>query len=74
MGIFKKKDERKMKTYSVLVYADGSQAMDLTDFTFIKERDMVYIHSKLTNISLGINVNTLSEFLNINRPDLFQEF
>ena len=74
MGIFKKKDERKMKTHSVLVYADGSQAMDLTDFTFIKERDMVYIHSKLTNISLGINVNTLSEFLNINRPDLFQEF
>lgn len=70
----KKKDERRMKTYSVLVYPDGSNAMDLTDFTFLQERDIIYIHSKLTNISLGININTLSEFININRPDLFREF
>lgn len=69
-----KKDPRRIKTYSVLVRPDGSNAMDLTDMTFIEERDIVYIHSKLTNISIGININTLAEFMNVNRPDLFEPF
>lgn len=69
-----KKDPRRMKTYAVLTYPDGSLAMDLTDVTFVEERDTVYFHSKLSNISIGINVNTLAEFLNINRPDLFEPF
>ena len=63
-----------MKTYAVLTYPDGSLAMDLTDVTFVEERDTIYFHSKLSNISIGINVNTLAEFLNINRPDLFEPF
>ena len=84
------KDPRRMKTYAVFTYPDKSLALDLInatyvskdstpyneeiDISFVEERDTVYFHSKLSNISIGINVNTLAEFLNINRPDLFEPF
>lgn len=68
------KDIRKAKTYGLMVYEDGTPALDLLNMTFISERDTIEVHSSLKGVTIGININTLAEFINKNRPDLFEPF
>lgn len=71
------KNDRIMKTSAVITDLNVDKPvpqLDIINVMFIPERDTITIHSPMTNIDIGININTFAEFININRPDLFEPF
>lgn len=68
------KNKYKAKTYGLIVDKDDSSRLDLYDFSWLQERNTIMIRSKLTGITFGINADTLIEFINTNKPDIFEPF
>lgn len=72
--MFKKKDKTKAKTYGGITDKEGYTRLDFFDLEFMQEMNTIIIRSKLTKNSYRINADTLIEFINQNKPDIFEPF
>lgn len=63
-----------MRVFGLRVDSDNSSAMDLFIFQHVPETNTIRITSKCKNITFGISVDHLIEFINKNKPIIFDDF
>ena len=67
------------KTFGTITVPDKKDGtedtlLDMYSLHFDKECNRVSIRSTRTDIEIGINADTLIEFINPNKPDIFEPF
>lgn len=68
------KNKYKAKTYGLLIDKEDNSRLDHYQLSWFRERNTVFIKSELTGLTFGINADTLIEFINTNKPDIFEPF
>lgn len=69
-----RKDKTRAKTYGRITDKNGYSRLDMFELTWFKECNSIEIGSQLTKNQYCINADTLIEFINQNKPDIFEPF
>lgn len=68
------RNKTRAKTYGLITDKDDTSRLDHFRLSWFQERNTILIRSDLTGIEFGINADTLIEFINQNKPDIFEPF
>lgn len=69
-----KKNKKKAKTYGGITDKGGFTRLDMYELEFIQDMNTITIRSQLTKNTFRINADTIIEFINQNKPDIFEPF
>jgi len=62
------------KTTGTFTKPDNTTLLDVYALHFDRDRNKVSIRSTWSDIEIGINADALIEFINRNKPDIFEPF